>query len=234
MEEDPRPLHQIWREIQGLNNWEGLLDPMHSHLRREIIRYGEFAQACYDSFDFDPHSKYCGTCKYPGRHFFEKLDMADRGYHMSPYLYATSNINLPNFFQKSKMSRVWSQHANWMGYIAVATDDAEVHRLGRRDIVVAWRGTSTSLEWIQVLKDFLRPAHFHDDPSIKIQSGFYDLYTQKKNSCRFCIFSARERVLAEINNSRQSSNLANHGHLSLSLEIHAHNTPSTNTHRHTG
>ncbi|CAL5352423.1 unnamed protein product [Camellia sinensis] len=198
MEEDPRPLHQIWREIHGLYNWDGLLNPMNSHLRREIIRYGEFAQACYDSFDFDPHSKYCGTCKYLGPHFFEKLDMANRGYHMSRYLYATSNINLPNFFQKSKMSSVWSQHANWMGYIAVATDDAEVRRLGRRDIVVAWRGTVTVLEWIQDLKDFLRPAHFHDDPSIKIESGFYDLYTQKESSCKYCVFSAREQVLAEI------------------------------------
>ncbi|KAI3687814.1 hypothetical protein L1987_81517 [Smallanthus sonchifolius] len=71
--EDNRPLHQIWQEIQGSNNWTGLLDPMNSHLRREIIRYGEFAQACYDSFDFDPRSKYCGTCKYQGAHFFENL-----------------------------------------------------------------------------------------------------------------------------------------------------------------
>ncbi|GFZ20701.1 alpha/beta-Hydrolases superfamily protein [Actinidia rufa] len=193
-----RSLHEVWREIQGCKDWEDLLDPMNSHLRREIIRYGEFAQACYDSFDFDPHSKYCGTCKYTGAHFFEKLDMADRGYHMSRYLYATSNINLPNFFQKSKMSSVWSQHANWMGYVAVATDEEEIRRLGRRDIVVAWRGTVTYLEWIHDLKDILCPAHFREDPSIKIESGFYDLYTQKENSCKFCSFSAREQVLAEI------------------------------------
>ncbi|XP_057483575.1 phospholipase A1-Igamma3, chloroplastic [Actinidia eriantha] len=193
-----RPLHEVWREIQGCKDWEDLLDPMNSHLRREIIRYGEFAQACYDSFDFDPHSKYCGTCKYTGARFFEKLDMADRGYHMSRYLYATSNINLPNFFQKSKMSSVWSQHANWMGYVAVATDEEEIRRLGRRDIVVAWRGTVTYLEWIHDLKDILCPAHFREDPSIKIESGFYDLYTQKENSCKFCSFSAREQVLAEI------------------------------------
>ncbi|KAE8056444.1 hypothetical protein FH972_013219 [Carpinus fangiana] len=113
-------------------DWEGLLDPMDSHLRGEIIRYKEFPQASYDSFDFDPHSKHCGTGKYQGAHFFEKLDMADRGYQISRYLYATSNINLPNFFQKSKMSKVWSRHTNWMGYIAVTTDKEEIKRLGRR------------------------------------------------------------------------------------------------------
>ncbi|KAF8403781.1 hypothetical protein HHK36_011886 [Tetracentron sinense] len=196
--EEEKPLQEIWKEIQGCSDWEGLLDPMNSNLRNEIIRYGEFAQSCYDSFDFDPHSKYCGTCKYQGAHFFEKLGMADYGYHISRYLYATSNINLPNFFQKSKMSSVWSTHANWMGYVAVATDEEEIKRLGRRDILVAWRGTVTYLEWIHDLKDILRPAHFSTDPSIKIESGFYDLYTKKEDNCKYCSFSAREQVLAEI------------------------------------
>lgn len=193
-----RPLNQIWREIQGSNNWEGLLDPMNSHLRKEILRYGDFAQACYDSFDFDPHSKYCGTCKYQGAHFFEKLGMVDKGYHMRRFIYATSNINLPKFFQKSTVSSIWSQHANWMGYVAITTDEDEIKRLGRRDILIAWRGTVTYLEWIHDLKNILHPAHFRDDPSIKIESGFFDLYTAKEDRCEYCSYSAREQVLAEI------------------------------------
>jgi len=133
-EESPLPpLSKVWREIQGENNWEGLLDPMDPVLRKEIIRYGELAQACYDSFDFDQNSKYCGTCKYHPSHFFEKLYMGD-GYTISRYLYATSNINLPKFFKKSKISSVWSPYANWMGYIAVSTNEEEIKRLGRRDI----------------------------------------------------------------------------------------------------
>ncbi|XP_059311452.1 phospholipase A1-Igamma3, chloroplastic [Lycium ferocissimum] len=198
-EAEKKPLHEMWREIQGCNNWKGLLDPMDSHLRKEIIRYGEFAQSCYDSFDYDPHSKYCGTCKYQPSHFFEKVNMVKKGYEIRRYLYATSNINLPKFFQKSKMSNIWSQHANWMGYVAVATDPEEIKRLGRRDIVVAWRGTVTYLEWIHDLKDILHPAHFHDDPNIKIETGFFDLYTQKEKNCHYCSFSAREQILAEIN-----------------------------------
>ncbi|KAK4482427.1 hypothetical protein RD792_009582, partial [Penstemon davidsonii] len=196
--EDTRPLNQIWEQIQGCNNWNHLLEPMNSHLRREIIRYGEMAQACYDSFDFDPNSKYCGTCKFQGNHFFERLGMAKQGYTLTRFLYATSNINLPNFFQKSKLSSIWSPHANWMGYVAVATDLEEIRRLGRRDIVIAWRGTVTYLEWIHDLNDILHPANFRKDPSIKIESGFFDLYTSKEKSCKYCSFSAREQVLAEI------------------------------------
>ncbi|KZV56473.1 hypothetical protein F511_08371 [Dorcoceras hygrometricum] len=192
-------LREIWPEIQGCNDWEGLLDPMNLHLRKEVIRYGEMAQACYDSFDFDPHSKYCGTCKYQGADFFERLGMGDRGYAVTRFLYATSNINLPNFFQKAKaVSSIWSQHANWMGYVAVATDEEEIRRMGRRDIVVAWRGTVTYLEWIHDLKDILHPACFRDDPSIKIESGFFELYTSKENSCMYSTYSAREQVLAEL------------------------------------
>ncbi|KAL9455152.1 hypothetical protein AB3S75_010541 [Citrus x aurantiifolia] len=197
-EEEEKELHEMWKEIQGCNDWQGLLDPMNCHLRKEIIRYGEFSQACYDSFDFDPHSKYCGTCKYSAASFFKKLDMADYGYQISRYLYATSNINLPKFFQKSRLSSVWSTYANWMGYIAVTTDEEEIKLLGRRDIVVAWRGTVTYIEWIYDLKDILHTANFGSDPSIKIELGFYDLYTKKEQSCNYCTFSAREQVLAEI------------------------------------
>nr|DAD29658.1 TPA_asm: hypothetical protein HUJ06_031126 [Nelumbo nucifera] len=189
--EEEKPLRDVWQEIQGCNDWEGLLDPMDPVLRKEIIRYGEFAQASYDSFDFNPHSKYCGTCKFQGAHFFERLHMANLGYQISRYLYATSNISLPNFFQKAKISKVWSPHANWMGYVAVATDEKEIVRSGRRDIVIAWRGTVTYLEWIHDLKDILRPACFGGDPSIKIESGFLDLYTTKKQGCNYCTLVER-------------------------------------------
>ncbi|XP_061359645.1 phospholipase A1-Igamma3, chloroplastic [Gastrolobium bilobum] len=196
--QEPPPLSEVWKEIQGCNDWENLLDPINPHLRREIIRYGEFAQACYDSFDYDPHSKYCGTCKYHPSHFFNKLDMAEKGYTITRYLYATSNINLPNFFQKSKLSSIWSPHANWMGYVAVSTDDQEIKRLGRRDIVIAWRGTVTYVEWIYDLKDILQTANFKNDPTIKIELGFHDLYTKKEDSCSYCSFSAREQILSEV------------------------------------
>lgn len=33
-------LGERWMEFQGINNWDGLLDPLDSDLREEILRYG--------------------------------------------------------------------------------------------------------------------------------------------------------------------------------------------------
>lgn len=191
----------IWREIQGANNWEGLLDPMDDILRKEIIRYGEFAQASYDAFDFDPFSKYCGTCKYNRRDLFQGVGMSDYGYEVTKYLYATSNINLPGLFQRPRVQKLWSTHANWMGFIAVTTDEDEIKRIGRRDIVISWRGTVTNLEWIADLMDYLRPATLnkvHPHPDVKVEAGFLNLYTATESDCRFCKSSARDQVLSEL------------------------------------
>ncbi|XP_008802654.2 phospholipase A1-Igamma1, chloroplastic-like [Phoenix dactylifera] len=190
-----------WREIHGRDDWTGLLDPMDPLLRSELIRYGEFAQACYDAFDYQPFSRYCGNCRYNRRQFFASLGMDAADYEVTHYLYATSNINLPNFFTTTRGSKTWSQKANWIGYIAVS-DDAATARLGRRDVVIAWRGTVTRLEWVADLMDFLRPVASEGipcpDPEVKVESGFIDLYTDKDPSCRFCKYSARQQLLTEV------------------------------------
>eukprot|EP01018_Ginkgo_biloba_P035583 Gb_17418 [translate_table: standard] len=198
-----REVAERWREIQGANHWQGLLDPMDDILRKEIIRYGEFARACYEGFDFDPFSKYCGSCKYNRRKLFEGVGMSDYGYEVTEYLYATSNINLPSFFQKPRATgqQLWSSHANWMGFVAVAQDENEIKRLGRRDIVIAWRGTVTCLEWMADLMDILRPAVLnpaHPHPDVKVESGFLNLYTAQEKHCRYSKKSARDQVLTEV------------------------------------
>ncbi|CAN6480862.1 unnamed protein product [Victoria cruziana] len=192
-------LGERWREIHGSNEWEGLLDPLDPLLRKELIRYGEMAQACYDGFDFDRFSKYCGSCKYNRRHFFEGVGLTESGYDVTRYLYAVSSVNLPNFFKKSVWPKIWSSRANWIGYVASSKDSTNV---GRRDIAIAWRGTVTRLEWVADLMDFLKPVllpgHQNQDPEVKVESGFLDLYTDKDSACRFCLFSAREQILTEI------------------------------------
>ncbi|GLJ47076.1 hypothetical protein SUGI_0993850 [Cryptomeria japonica] len=197
-----RKLSDVWREVQGSNNWEGLLEPMDRLLRSELIKYGELAQACYDAFDFDPYSKYCGSSKYNRRTMLQDLGLSLSGYKITKYLYATSNINLPNFFKKSRAGeKLWSNHANWMGFVAVAEDEQEIKRLGRRDIVIAWRGTVTRLEWLADLMDFLKPAGFHSehpDPRVKVESGFLNLYTACEKNCRFAKSSAQEQIHAEV------------------------------------
>ena len=200
---ETKSLRDTWRKIQGEDDWAGLMDPMDPVLRSELIRYGEMAQACYDAFDFDPFSRYCGSCRFTRKKLFDSLGIFDSGYEAARYLYATSNINLPNFFSKSRWSKVWSKNANWMGYVAVSDDsEATRHRLGRRDIAIAWRGTVTQLEWIADLKDFLKPVSGNGfrcrDPAVKAESGFLDLYTDKDTSCNFSKFSAREQLLTEV------------------------------------
>ncbi|XP_060970061.1 phospholipase A1-Igamma2, chloroplastic [Cannabis sativa] len=200
-----RLLSEAWPKLHGQDNWVGLLDPIDPLLRSELIRYGEMAQACYDAFDFDPFSKYCGTCRFTPQSFFKTLSMATHHHHyrLTRYLYATSNINLPNFFKKSRWPKVWNNAANWIGYVAVSTDEATQH-LGRRDITVAWRGTVTRLEWIADLMDYLKPVSSSNkipcpDPNVKVESGFLDLYTDKDETCRFCKNSAREQIISEVN-----------------------------------
>lgn len=189
---------EVWRKIHGEDNWVGLLDPMDSLMRKELIRYGEMAQACYDAFDYDPYSKYCGGCKYPLHQFFESLEMTNPGYNLTRYLYATANVNLPNFFKKSRWpDKLWSQHANWAGYIAVS-DDATTKRIGRRDIVVSWRGTVTHVEWVADLMNFLKPVSPFipcRDENVKVEAGFLDLYTDKEKTCGYCKYSAKEQVV---------------------------------------
>ncbi|KAK9137674.1 hypothetical protein Sjap_008268 [Stephania japonica] len=179
------------------------------------------AQTCYDAFDYDPFSRNCGSCRFLRRDFFHNLGMSHLGYHVSRYLYATSNINLPNFFKKSRWPQVWSKNANWIGYVAVADDDTTAS-LGRRDITIAWRGTVTRLEWIADLMDFLRPISSDQipcpDPSVKVESGFLDLYTDKEEDCRFCKYSAREQILTEI---RRLTHLYPNDELSITFTGHS-------------
>ena len=34
----------LWPDIQGINSWKGLLDPMNPVLKAEILKYGEFVE----------------------------------------------------------------------------------------------------------------------------------------------------------------------------------------------
>ncbi|KAL4590530.1 hypothetical protein LXL04_003462 [Taraxacum kok-saghyz] len=190
-------------EIKDQNNWPSLLKPMDPLLRSELIRYGEMAQACYDSFDNNPYSKYCGSCKVPPKTFFQDLEMMDLGYDITSYIYSSNTSNLiPNFFTKSiHPDGPWSPMVNWIGYVAISNDKTTA-RLGKRDITIAWRGTVTKLEWMEDLMNFLKPVSAQKlasrDPNIKVMAGFLHIYTDKDQSCPYSKFSAREQVLAEL------------------------------------
>jgi hypothetical protein len=84
-----------WRELQGANNWAGLLNPLDEDLRAEIIRYGEFTEVTYDAFDFDKHSQYCGSCKYSKKNLFKEVELHDTGYTVTRYKIITKHYHEP-------------------------------------------------------------------------------------------------------------------------------------------
>jgi len=198
----------LWPDIQGINSWKGLLDPINPILKAEILRYGEFAQLCYDAFDDRHYSKYYGTCKHSKRSLFGKTGFGNSGYQITKYVYANTHVLGSFFGERSRDEGVW------IGFIAVCTDPKEIKRLGRRDIVIAWRGTSTPQEWIEDFKDILvtatlshakspgRPSSTtvpsSPDPNVRIEKGFMDCYTSMNEESEKCSRSARDIVVGEI------------------------------------
>ncbi|XP_021763473.1 phospholipase A1-Igamma1, chloroplastic-like [Chenopodium quinoa] len=183
-----------WEEFHGANNWDDLLDPINPSLRQELLKYGELAQATYDAFDYDPYSEYCGSCRYNRNKLFEKLSLTRHGYHVTKYIYATSQIDLPRWLEKSQVAETWSTHSNWMGFVAVS-DDEESCRIGRRDIVVSWRGTVSASEWYE---DFQRNLETFGHGDAKVEEGFLSIYTTKFRSSRYNKSSASEQVMQEL------------------------------------
>ncbi|KAJ3708196.1 hypothetical protein LUZ61_011901 [Rhynchospora tenuis] len=186
-------LASMWREIQGSNDWNDLIKPLNPILREEIIRYGELVGACYKAFDLNPSSKRFLNCKYGKASMFQEVGMASTGYEITKYIYAAPGISMPTQQDDSGQSR-------WIGYVAVSTDD-ESKRIGRRDILVSFRGTATSTEWLANLMSSLAPARFdptNQQPDVKVESGFLSLYTSDDSTCKFSQGSCREQLLKEV------------------------------------
>ncbi|KAF5195968.1 Phospholipase a1-igamma1 protein [Thalictrum thalictroides] len=183
-----------WREIHGAMDYDNLLDPLHPWLRREIIKYGEFAQSTYDAFDFDSFSEYCGSCRYNRHNYFDKLGLGNTGYNVSKYFYAMSHVDVPQWLERSHLVDTWSKDSNWMGFIAVS-DDQESQRIGRRDIVVSWRGTVAPSEWYEDLQRKLMPV---GDGEVKVEYGFHHIYKSKGEFTRYNKTSASEQVMQEL------------------------------------
>ncbi|XP_057846987.2 phospholipase A1-Igamma2, chloroplastic-like [Cryptomeria japonica] len=165
-----------------------MLDPINPHLKAEILSYGDFAQQCYDSFDNTYSSKYYGNSKSSKSSLGRRLELLRSGRGYQP---------------KSGYSGAW------MGYIAVCTDPKEIKRLGRRNIVVAWRGTETPQEWMQNMKDILVPGTLSQStqcpdiqttfkPGVQTEKGFLSCYNSVYGDSVRSRHSARDIVVTEI------------------------------------
>ncbi|KAK4726735.1 hypothetical protein R3W88_031652 [Solanum pinnatisectum] len=190
-----------WEELSGKNKWEGLLNPLDVDLRKYIIQYGELAHVTYDTFISEKASKYAGASRYSMENLFSKAGIDPSKYRVTKYFYGTSSMPLPDAFITKSLSReAWSKESNFMGYIAVATDEGKVS-LGRRDILIAWRGTIQTLEWVNDLQFLLIP-----EPEVfgkggllpLVHHGFYNIYTSESARSKFNQASARDQVLEEV------------------------------------
>ncbi|KDP28862.1 hypothetical protein JCGZ_14633 [Jatropha curcas] len=213
----PVKLADKWMDYQGIQNWEGMLDPLDDNLRGEILRYGGFVDAAYKSFDFDPSSSTYATCRFPKNTLLDRSGLPETGYRPTKNLRATSGVQLPRWIEKAP-SWVATQ-SSWIGYVAVCQDKEEIARLGRRDVVIAYRGTATCLEWLENLRATL--AHLPDADSDKstaryapmVESGFLSLYTSRPTVGP----SLQEMVREEIHRLLES-----YGDEPLSLTITGH------------
>ncbi|XP_010457679.1 PREDICTED: galactolipase DONGLE, chloroplastic [Camelina sativa] len=215
------PLSRVWREIQGSNNWENLIDPLSPILQQEITRYGNLLSASYKGFDLNPNSKRYLNCKYGKKNLLKESGIHDPdGYQVTKYIYATPDINLNPIKNEPERAR-------WIGYVAVSSDDS-VKRLGRRDIVVTFRGTVTNPEWLANLMSSLTPARLdphNPRPEVKVESGFLSLYTSGERESKFGLESCREQLLSEI------SRLMNkHKGEELSITLAGHSMGSSLAH----
>ncbi|XP_049405514.1 phospholipase A(1) DAD1, chloroplastic-like [Solanum stenotomum] len=186
-------------EFQGIKNWEGLLDPLDDDLRKEILRYEKFVEAAYRCFDFDMSSPSYATCLYPKSSMLTNCGLDKTGYKVVKNLYATCVVQMPRWTKKT-FPNLASPQCSWIGYVAICDDAKEITRLGRRDVVIAYRGTATSSEWLENLRatltclpdDMTTSNENYDQPMV--QSGLLSLYTTNTQ----CDQSLQDTIREEI------------------------------------
>ncbi|XP_051141488.1 phospholipase A1-IIgamma-like [Andrographis paniculata] len=194
-----------WRVLSGLNNWQNLLNPLDGDLQSYLLHYGSMAQATYDAFNSEKRSKYGGSCRYAKNNLFSKVGLVKANpfkYKAVKYIYATADIEVPKSFilKPLRHKAAWCGKSNWMGYVAVATDEGKI-ALGRRDILVAWRGTIMPVEWA---KDFEFPLVSASTifgkacGDAKVHQGVVSLYTSFDPNSNLNKTSARDQVLSEV------------------------------------
>ncbi|TVU26973.1 hypothetical protein EJB05_29551, partial [Eragrostis curvula] len=165
-----------WAELQGARDWDGLLSPLDGALRGELVRYGEFVRAAYASFDFDGGAPSYGSCRFPTASLLRRAGLPETGYRVTRILHAASG---PAWLTSPSSCR-----SSYIGYVAVCDDEAEIERLGRRDVVVAFRGTATRGEWVDNLQSTLtrlpaaaEDAGVEEEEEAMVESGFWRLLT---------------------------------------------------------
>lgn len=161
------------------------------------------AQATYDAFNSEKASRKVGDCKHSNREeLFENVGLVKGNpfkYEVTKYLYASE-------LSDECLTGPWilGTNSSWIGYVAVTTDAGKAAS-GRRDIVIAWRGTvqtmklMTNLHWALESAAVIMPSKpsnllFGDDKPM-VHRGFLSIYTDKDEKSEFNKTStARDQV----------------------------------------
>ncbi|OMO76266.1 Lipase, class 3 [Corchorus capsularis] len=175
-----------WPELSGKNDWDKLLHPLDLDLRRYIIHYLQRAGAAGDIFNGNKESKGYKFSLYPPEGLF-----ATSGLEVgNPYKYRVTNF----------IYAVVENEPEWIGYVAVATDEGKAI-LGRRDILVSWRGSVTQADLHDDLRFLLVPAsELFPREILKplVHAGFHSIYTGTIPDSPYCKTSARDQALKAV------------------------------------
>ncbi|KAL5989593.1 hypothetical protein ACLOJK_010486 [Asimina triloba] len=186
-----------WEKLSGVDNWSGLLDPLDIDLRRHILIYGDLVEAVGDAFNNVKVSKNYGTSRYSKANFFDRVGLVKGNpfrYQVTKFTYAAAELKFADWMDSS-----------FIGYVAVATDEGK-EALGRRDIVVAWRGTILQSEWKQDIQlRLVSASELLGDAASgggaenpRVHEGILSIYTSVNENSTQNKISARDQVLTEI------------------------------------
>jgi hypothetical protein len=184
-----------WRELHGSEHWEGLLDPLDVDLRRCLITYGEMIMATYEAFIAESRSPNAGMCRssVPPRRPFRA-----RG-RVPPGLVRGHPVHLRHGLRRRARQGTPPAALPAGAPQGVQLDGVRGrgHGRGRRDIVVAWRGTQRVLEWVADMKLALASAAGILGPQGadgSVHRGYLSLYTSADEVSKLSKHSARMQV----------------------------------------
>ena len=192
-----------WRVLSGEEGWEGLLDPIDPDLRRYLIHYGERVQGAYDTLISNLLSENFALSRYGHKNLFSKVGLVEGRpfkYDVKKYLYGSTAF-LPAKDVAPGVALAAGK-SRWLGYVAVATDQGK-EALGRRDILVAIRGTLFSDGDISREKEidnsfFLTSASdiLGDKFKPQVHHGWYSYYTASEagSKSKYNLTSLKDQV----------------------------------------
>lgn len=167
-----------WTELSGENDWKDLLDPLDEDLRKYIIHYGERVGAIGDAINGEEVSPNFLLPRCTEGDLFSYVGLEKN----NPYKYEVKKFIIAKGIPELGINNAW------IAYIAVATDEmVKKEALGRRDILIVWRGTYTKMEALLDF-DFTLTPDLLIFPIIgltfKIHRGFALLYAHLMGAVR--------------------------------------------------